>query len=149
MIKKILVAIDGSKQSDKALDFALDLARNYSAEIVLINVLSPSLMSYVYNSRMFVPDVDYSNYLNQISNGHEKLLSKALDKAKNFQETLKVSKELVEGRPAEKIVETAKKGMFDLIVVGSRGLSGFKEIFLGSVSNRVADKAHCPVLIVK
>ena len=149
MIKKILVAIDGSKQSDKALDFALDLARNYSAEIVLINVLSPSLMSYVYNSRMFVPDVDYSNYLNQISNGHEKLLSKALDKAKNFQETLKVSKELVEGRPAEKIVETAKKGMFDLIVVGSRGLSGFKEIFLGSVSNRIADKAHCPVLIVK
>jgi nucleotide-binding universal stress UspA family protein len=77
------------------------------------------------------------------------LLSKALDKAKNFQKTLKVSKELVEGRPAEKIVETAKKGMFDLIVVGSRGLSGFKEIFLGSVSNRVADKAHCPVLIVK
>ena len=149
MIKKILVAIDGSEQSDKALDFALDLARNYSAEIVLINVLSPSLISYVYNSRMFVPNVDYSNYLNQISNGHERLLSKALDKAKNFQETLKVSKELVEGRPAEKIVETAKKGMFDLIVVGSRGLSGFKEIFLGSVSNRVADMAHCPVLIVK
>ena len=149
MIKKILVVIDGSEQSDKALDFALDLARNYSAEIVLINVLSPSLMSYVYNSRMFVPSVDYSKYLNQISNGHEKLLSKALDKAKNFQKTLKVSKELAEGRPAEKIIETAKKGMFDLIVIGSRGLSGIKEIFLGSVSNRVADKAKCPVLIVK
>ncbi len=149
MIKKILVVIDGSEQSDKALDFALDLARNYSAEIVLINVLSPSLLSYVYNSRMFVPNVDYSKYLKQIRTPHEKLLSKALDKAKNFQETLKVSKELVEGRPAEKIVETAKKGMFDLIVVGSRGLSGFKEIFLGSVSVRVADKAHCPVLIVK
>ena len=149
MIKKILVAIDGSKQSDKALDFALDLARNYSAEIVLINVLSPSLMSYVYNSRMFVPNVDYSKYLKQIRTPHEKLLSKAIDKAKKFQETLKVSKELVEGRPTEKIIETAKKGMFDLIVIGSRGLSGIKEIFLGSVSNRVADKAKCPVLIVK
>ena len=149
MIKKILVAIDGSKQSDKALDFALDLARNYSTEIVLINVLSPSLMSYIFNSRMIMPNVDYSNYLNQISKSHEELLAKAFDKAKNFQKTLKVSKELVEGRPAEMIIEIAKKVMFDLIVVGSRGLSGFKEIFFGSVSNRVADMAHCPVLIVK
>ena len=149
MIKKILVAIDGSKQSDKALDFALHLARNDSAEIVLINVISPSLIGHVYISGMYVPDVDYSNYLNQIKVIHEMLLSKALDKAKNFQETLKVSKELVEGRPAEKIVETAKKGMFDLIVIGSRGLGGIKELLLGSVSDRVADKASCPVLIVK
>ena len=148
MIKKILVAIDGSEQSDKALDFALDLAVLCSAEIVLINVLSPSLLSYVDNSRMVVPNVDYSKFLKQIRTPHEKLLSKALDKAKKFQETLKVSKKLVEGRPAEKIVETAKKGMFDLIVIGSRGLSGIKEIFLGSVSDRVADKAQCPVPFV-
>ena len=67
----------------------------------------------------------------------------------NFQKTLQVTKELVEGRPADKIVETAKEGMFDLIVIGSRGLGGIKEFFLGSVSNRVADKAPCPVLIVK
>ena len=143
------MVIDSSEQSDKALDFALDLARNYSTEIVLINVLSPSLLSYVYNSRMFVPNVNYSKYLKQIRTPHEKLLSKAIDKAKKIQETLKVSKELVEGRSAEKIIETAKKGMVDLIVIGSRGLSGFKEIFLGSVSVRVADKSHCPVLIVK
>ena len=149
MIKKILVVIDGSEQSDKALDFALDLAVLCSAEIVLINVLSPSLLSYVYNSRMFVPNVDYSKYLKQIRTPHEKLLSKALDKAKKFQETLKVSKELVEGRPSDKIVETAKDEECDLIVIGSRGLGGIKEFFLDSVSDRVADHAPCPVLIVK
>ena len=149
MIKKILVAIDGSKQSDKALDFALDLAKNYSAEIVLINVLSPSLLSHIYISGMYVPDVDYSKYLKQIKTAHEKLLLKAHDKAKDFKKTLKVSKKLVEGRPAEKIVEIAKKEMFDLIVVGNKGLGGIKEIFLGSVSYRIADKAQCSVLIVK
>jgi len=53
------------------------------------------------------------------------------------------------GRAADKIIETAKTQNVDLIVIGSRGLGGIKEIFLGSVSDRVADEAKCPVLIVK
>jgi len=62
---------------------------------------------------------------------------------------LKVSTKLVEGRPSDKIIETAEKGNFDIIIMGSRGLGGIKEFFLGSVSDRVADEAACPVLIVK
>jgi len=54
-----------------------------------------------------------------------------------------------EGRPSEKIVETAKQGNFDIIVLGSQGLGGIKKFFLGSVSHRVADEATCPVLIIK
>jgi len=56
---------------------------------------------------------------------------------------------MVEGRPSDEIVETAKEGNFDIVVMGSRGLGGIKEFFLGSVSDRVADEAACPVLIVK
>ena len=52
-------------------------------------------------------------------------------------------------RSADKIVETAKLESCDLIVMGSRGLGGIKEFFLGSVSDRVADEAPCPVLIIK
>jgi len=62
---------------------------------------------------------------------------------------LRVSTKLVEGRPSNKIVETAKEGNCDIIVMGSRGLGTIKEFFLGSVSDRVADEATCPVLIVK
>ncbi|MFQ6064459.1 MAG: universal stress protein [Candidatus Bathyarchaeia archaeon] len=62
---------------------------------------------------------------------------------------MNVSTKLVEGRPSERIVEVAKEGKFDVIVMGSRGLGGIKGFFLGSVSDRVADEAACPVLIVK
>ena len=56
---------------------------------------------------------------------------------------------MITGRPADKIVELAKEEGFDLIVLGSRGLGNIKEFFLGGVSDRVADEAPCPVLIVK
>ena len=54
-----------------------------------------------------------------------------------------------DGRPADVIVQTAIDDHVDLIVLGSRGLGGIKQLFLGSVSDRVADEARCPVLIVK
>jgi len=56
---------------------------------------------------------------------------------------------LEEGRPSDKIIETARTGNFDIIVMGSGGLGSIKEFFLGSVSDRVADEAPCPVLIVR
>ncbi len=77
------------------------------------------------------------------------MLEEALQRAKKNRHNLKISKKILEGRPSDKIVETAKEGGFDLIVIGSRGLGGVKEFFLGSVSDRVADEATCPVVIVK
>jgi nucleotide-binding universal stress UspA family protein len=77
------------------------------------------------------------------------VLSKALKKVKKEKPDLKVSTKLLEGRPSNRIIETAKEGGFDLIVMGSRGLGCIKQFFLGSVSDRVADEAPCPVLIVK
>lgn len=149
MIKKILVAIDGSKSSDNALDFALDLADKYSAQIVLVSVFNPPTVSYLTSPAMVYIPVDTTKHSEEIRVYHDKMLSEALKRAKNFNKDLKVSKKLLEGRPADKIVETAKTGGFDLIVIGSRGLGGIKEFFLGSVSDRVADEATCPVLIIK
>jgi nucleotide-binding universal stress UspA family protein len=55
----------------------------------------------------------------------------------------------VEGKPSDKIVEGEKERKFDVIVMGSRGLSGISEFLLGSVSHRVVNDAECPVFIVK
>jgi nucleotide-binding universal stress UspA family protein len=148
LIKKILVPIDGSKSADRALDFALDLARKYSAEVVVISVFDAPSVSLVAPGIIFAPE-SIANYLKELKAFLEKVLSEALKKAKKLNVGLKVSKELLQGRAANIIVETAQKGAFDIIVIGSRGLGGIKEFVLGSTSHRVADEAPCPVLIIK
>lgn len=149
MIKKILVAIDGSKSSDKALEFGLDLAEKYVAQVVLINVFDSSSFLYLTAPSLAQAPIVATEQLEESRIFHSKMLSKTLRKAKSFNKDLEISKKLVEGRPADRIIEVAKEGGFDLIVIGSRGLGGIKEFFLGSVSDRVADGASCPVLIVK
>ncbi len=148
MIKKVLVALDGSKSADRALDFALDLAEKYSAQVIVISVLDVPSVSLVAPGIVFAP-TSTARYLQELRKFHEKVLSEALKKAKKFNAGLKVSKKLLQGRAADKIVETAREYDCDIIVVGSRGLGGIKEFLLGSISNRVADHAPCPVLIVK
>lgn len=154
MIKKILVALDGSKSADKALDFALNLAEKYSAEIRLLSVVPPIIVPpYVYPSFGATPvpsaPSEFQTYSDKLKARFEKVLHSALEKAHKINPDLKISTKLEEGRVAEKIIKTAKEENIDMIVMGSRGLSGIKELFLGSISDTVADKAICPVLIVK
>lgn len=147
MIKKILVAIDGSEHAYKALDFALDLAEKYSATVTIINVFQAPIVGFL--DEPFAYPIVLADFTKEVKALHEKILSKALKRANELKPNLKISTMLKEGRPADKIVETAEEGNFDLIVMGQRGLGKVKEFFLGSVSDRVADEAHCPVLIVK
>ena len=148
MIKKILVSIDGSQSADHALDFGLDLSGKYSAEVMIATVVDSPSSSLVVKGMLYAP-ASTENYLKKLRTFHEKILLEALNKTKKISPKLKVTIKLLEGRPADKIVETAREGAFDLIVIGSRGLGGIKEFVLGSVSDRVADEASCPVLIVK
>jgi nucleotide-binding universal stress UspA family protein len=147
LITKILVAIDGSEHADKALNFAPDLAEKYSATITLVNVFQVPMFGYL--GEPFAYPALLAEFTNEVKKAHEQILSKALKKAKELKPNLKISTVLEKGRPSDKIVETAKEGNFDLIVMGHRGLGRVKEFFLGSVSDRVANEAHCPVLIVK
>jgi nucleotide-binding universal stress UspA family protein len=149
-ISKILVPLDGSDHSDRALDYALDLAEKYLAEIVLLSVAQPVVATGpIFLTQPMIPPESTAIYVKDIEAAHEKMLLEALKKAKENRPNLTISKKLVNGRPSDEIVEFAKIENFDLIVMGSRGIGGIKEFFLGSVSDRVADQAHCPVLLVK
>lgn len=150
LIRKILVALDGSQSANNALEYALDLAEKYASAVVLLTVVEPVIVPKI--SRVAVPPVPkevVDKYKKGLKAGHQKILSKALKKVQETKGDLDVSTELVEGKPSEKIVEVAREGDLDIIVMGSRGLGGIKEVFLGSVSDRVADQAPCPVLVVK
>ena len=146
MIRKILVAIDGSDCADRALDLALDLANQYSADIQLLSVVTscflPSQSMYLIHSEA----VDDCN--RQLETAFRGILSEADGKVKKERPHLKVSTRLETGDPTEKIVEIAKREKIDIIIMGRRG-SGRREYTLGSVSSNVVDNAPCPVLIVK
>jgi nucleotide-binding universal stress UspA family protein len=86
--------------------------------------------------------------IRQLETAFRGILSKADEKVKKEKPYLKVSTKLETGDPGEKIVETAKRENFDIIVMGRRGL-GRAEYALGSVSSNVADNAPCPVLLVR
>ena len=145
MIEKILVAIDGSDHADRALNFAMALAQKFEAKILLLTVVPPLFLPIPSLNVMKSQAV--TDALAELEQSFKAVLSKAERKAKELT-GLKVFTRLERGNPDEVIVETAKIGNFDLIVVGSRGL-GRRDFALGSVSSRVAENATCPVLIVK
>ena len=133
--KKILVGVDGSENALRAVELASALAKGMGAEITLAHVITPS--------------------------DHDLLIGKAtyMDKdAKLGGERLRAAEELLArlgvkhrsvvelGHPAEQLMSLAKD--FDMVVVGTRGLSPFKEVLIGSSSHRLAQSGRVPVLIV-
>jgi len=146
LIKKILVALDGSKAANNALDYAFGLAQMTSAELELLTVVPPVFLpSYSIYMLKSEAITDCAKTLSNIFKG---VLSKAQTDVQKRRPKFTVSTKFEKGEPAEKIVETAERGNFDLIVMGSRGLGG-RVSTLGSVSSRVVDRSCCPVLIVK
>jgi nucleotide-binding universal stress UspA family protein len=148
LFKKILVPIDGSNHSLKALEYALDIAARYSALLHIL--ISYTLTVETFNLiQRVIPRPVTASYENDVKEHNEKILFDAVQHAQTTHPHLTITQSIVQGRPADKIVEVVKEGNFDLIVMGSRGIGGIKGVLLGSVADRVADHAECPVMIVK
>ena len=148
VISNILVAVDGSENSDRALDFALDLAEKFSAPVTILHVSESLEMSAVPQESAAYPSntAVIAKDLRAIEN---EVLTKSVEHAKTVKPDVQVTAILKEGDPATQIVDTAKDGGFDIIVVGNRGLSKMRERLLGSVSERVLHYAPCPIVVVK
>jgi nucleotide-binding universal stress UspA family protein len=152
MFEKVLVALDGSELSNKALTFALDIAKKCSASITLYTVIPRTTVPVTPIPAAIGPGVAptiMADYTKAIREGHEKMLKENLEKAKKDHPDLKIDAKMGDGRPAETIVRASKEGNYDLIIMGSRGLSGIKKVFLGSVSHGVVNHSEIPVLIIK
>jgi nucleotide-binding universal stress UspA family protein len=122
---KILVGIDGSEHSKGALIEALKVAKKFSAFVQVINVYG---------------------------RGMDKEAKKVLEEAEQYLKKEKIEHSLgsiLGSNPSRALINVAKHEDFDLIIVGSRGLSNVASFLLGSVSRQVVSKAHCDVLVVK
>jgi nucleotide-binding universal stress UspA family protein len=134
----ILVPLDGSDYSKKALLQACDMAKNYQANLILVYVVdkSPSLNL-----------LDRNEYLKMLRKFGEKVLSKGKETAKN--KGIGTTAVMKEGNVTNEIVKLAKSKKCNLIIVGSKGLGATARFFLGSISNKLANNSPCSVLIVK
>jgi nucleotide-binding universal stress UspA family protein len=161
LITKILVGVDGSENSEKALDYALEIADKFSASVLMLNVFQPPPeLGYQLNMLQQPSSSGYpqetigspsniTSFIKDLRKVHEAVLCRATERATKLKPDLKITAELKEGDASSQIVETAANGQFDLIVIGHRGDSKIKELFLGSTSERVAHQAKCAVLITK
>ncbi len=144
---KILLATDGSEHSKKVIDKGLAIAVALNAEVTVLTVVG----EYVFSPRV---SVQFSDENWQAINQHlrEEADAVVADAARPFREKgLTTHTEVMLGHksPADAICDMAREGNFDLIILGSRGLRGIQEMFLGSVSNKVAHMGCSSVLIVK
>lgn len=149
LIRKVLVAVDGSENSDRALDFGLDLAEKFDAAVTVLNVSESPMMGAVPMEPTTVSGESMVIFARDLRRFHEEILSKAVAHAKAFKPNVEVLWKYVEGSPASEIVAAAKDGGFDVVVIGHRGLGRVREMFLGNISEKVAHLAPCPVIIVR
>ncbi len=139
-IKKILVPLDGSKNSIRGLDEAISLARACQGTITALYIKTvPGI--YAIHPLGFMS-------LKQVTEAKKFLISAKTRAAKKG---ILLSHKIIGGEPGFDIVRFAhnKKNKIDMIVIGARGRGLVKEIFLGSVSNYVVHKSKLPVLVVK
>jgi nucleotide-binding universal stress UspA family protein len=135
---KILVPLDGSKYSEKALLHACDLAKNYQANLVLL---------YVVEKSFSINLLDKKEYLEMLRKFGNKVLIKGKEMTTNRGIDSKII--LREGNITDEIIKIAKNEKCNLIIVGNKGLGATTRFLLGSVSSKLANNSPCSILIVK
>lgn len=138
MFKQILVGIDGSENSHRALTYARNLAEHYDAALCMLS-------AYRRTSDLLGYD-DYEKLLARRKAAGQSILEEA--RKVLGETTITVEEELLEGPAADAILRAARIRKVDLIVVGSRGRGTLEGMVLGSVSSKVTQLAGCPVMVI-
>jgi nucleotide-binding universal stress UspA family protein len=142
---RILVAVDGSESSMDAADYAIDMAKMYNAHLTTLTVSHISMSSYGLAG---LPDsIKQSKEKHSLES--KQWFDKLNQRAKQNDVQLKI--ELIDSQMSVDgtIAEYAESHDIDLIILGTRGRSGFKRLLLGSVASGVVNYATCPVMVVK
>ncbi|MDR5659980.1 universal stress protein [Serpentinicella sp. ANB-PHB4] len=144
-MKKILIPIDGSNYTRKALLQAKEIAKAFQADVEIMTVVLDMRGMYYYEGAYFIGDAlaaeDYKT-------SGEKVIKIGKDVFSDYFAG-KVKTTIRLGDAAKEIIDYVENNDFDLIVMGSKGLTGISKLVVGSVSNKVLNNVEVPVLIVK
>ncbi len=140
---KILLPIDGSKSSLNAAKYAAKMAKNSRSpvSVTLVSVHDDIGLGHV---KQFVAKSVVDDYLREVSEKELKAAQKVLDAA-----GVKHNMAIKRGHIAEEIISLANKDKVDIIVMGAKGRSGFLDVLMGSVAQRISSSAKQPVLLIK
>jgi nucleotide-binding universal stress UspA family protein len=141
MFSKILVPVDGSNTSFKALGVAIELSQRIGSQVTVLLVMEDVPKIYIESQKLL------DQFLLARTEEGKKILAKCKQDAENKGVTIKT--EFRDGNPAQVILEVSKKQGYEMIIMGTRGLGGFKGLVLGSVSNKVAHSSKCSILLVR
>jgi len=134
--QRILVGYDGSQESEKAFQVGLSIANTLDSRLELLSVIQPG-----------EPAASPHNGLEQARKLYELALRKIVEAANGHGGNVETS--IVVGHPADEIIKRAEQSRSDLVIVGHRGTSHFKNLDMGSVSEHVLAHAPCPVLVTR
>jgi nucleotide-binding universal stress UspA family protein len=137
LFERILVAVDGSPQSEKTIRLAVDLAQRYESEVTVVHVRE--------HERYEGSDVDLGPPI-PAEQLVEKVLVSFRDAGVEARGTIR---RVDSGHTPDQIVEAAGESGASLVIMGSRGMGELKSLLLGGVANKVVQHATCPVLLVR
>ncbi len=145
--KNILVPLDGSEYSIKALEYAGIMAKSFNSKLIALYIL-PSSIRYNFSSNKENSEINSPfNQIIQVSYIEAQNWLKDIRKKIDIEIVAEViiAKESI----VSEIIEFAELRSIDLIIMGTRGRTGFKKLLLGSVASGVVTYAHCPVLVIR
>jgi nucleotide-binding universal stress UspA family protein len=146
MFNHVLVALDGSQHAAKALNTATELVKRCDAALTLFHAVEISAFRSDYDFR--VVESAREVYRRIGMEQADAILGEA-EQAARAAGLSKVTRAVGEGDPVKAMLKVARETPVDLVVVGTRGLTGLRELAMGSVAHKMSVAAPCPVLIVK
>jgi nucleotide-binding universal stress UspA family protein len=142
-IKKVLVPIDFSDYSKSALKYAVNFAKSFNAEIILVYVVEPVIYPPDFSmGQIAMPSIN-AEWDDRAKDELQKLAKSDITGSENVKTIIKT------GKPFVEIIETAKEENVDLIIIATHGHSGVEHILFGSTAEKVVRKAPCPVLTLR
>ncbi|THB73456.1 MAG: universal stress protein [Desulfobacteraceae bacterium] len=137
--KIILNPVDGSEHSENSTRYAIELAKQFSAKVILLHCHSryPAILAEPYFQQAVNKIIKHSE---ELVESYERMLDEG---------GVEYDVRILEGPPGQKIADAARIEKADLIVMGSRGVTDFEGLLLGSVAHQVLHKSDCPVFITK
>ena len=145
--KNILVPLDGSEYSIKALEYAGRMAKGFNSKLIALYILPSSIR---YNLSSNNENSEINSQFNQIIQGsYIEAQNWVKDMAKKID--IEIGTEVIIAKESivSEIIEFAEQRSIDLIIMGTRGRTGFKKLLLGSVASGVVTYSHCPVLVIR